>query len=159
MNHTKKKPYKQKGTGNARQGSLAAPQFKGGGVVFGPKPKFNQHIRINRKERRQAVRQLLCEKIKAERIFLVEDAAFNGTLKEPKTKAVYDFLKKQEMAGRRVLFVGEKDKDHDTFKKSMSNLPRCGFVQALNVNGYDMAVAHGVVMTESALNELVELLK
>ena len=53
VNHSNKKPWRQKGTGNARQGTFAAPQFKGGGVVFGPKPKFDQHVRINRQERRR----------------------------------------------------------------------------------------------------------
>ena len=53
------KPHRQKGLGRARQGSLAAPQYKGGGIVFGPKPKFNQHVRINKKERRLAIKFLL----------------------------------------------------------------------------------------------------
>src|SRR5262249_39768920 len=106
INHSNKKPWKQKGTGNARQGTLAAPQFKGGGIVFGPKPKFDQHVRINRKERRLAIRQLLADKIKNEGVFLVEDRAFSGALSEPKTKMVSDFLKGHNILGRRVLFVG-----------------------------------------------------
>ena len=64
VNHTTKKPHPQKGGGRARQGSLAAPQYKGGGRVFGPKPKFDQHVKINRKERQAAIRFLLSEKIK-----------------------------------------------------------------------------------------------
>lgn len=62
VNHSTKKPHPQKGTGRARQGSLAAPQYKGGGRVFGPKPKFDQHVRINKKERRLAIRYLVAEK-------------------------------------------------------------------------------------------------
>ena len=60
---TGKKPHPQKGTGRARQGSTVSPQYRGGGVVFGPKPKFDQHVRINKKERRQAIRALISEKI------------------------------------------------------------------------------------------------
>ena len=56
-----RKPRPQKGTGNARQGSLSAPQFKGGGVVFGPKPKFKQHVRINRKERKKVIKYLFID--------------------------------------------------------------------------------------------------
>src|SRR5690349_7181997 len=62
--HTTKKPYRQKGTGNARQGSLVSPQFRGGGIVHGPKPKFDQHVRINKKEKKAAIRALIGEKIR-----------------------------------------------------------------------------------------------
>lgn len=161
VNHSNKKPWRQKGTGNARQGSLASPQFKGGGIVFGPKPKFDQHVRINRKERRQAIRQLLADKIKDEAIIVVEDAVFGGALKTPKTKSVVDFLKGKQVHGRRLLFVGESAEEqgkHAMFKKSMSNLPKTQFVMAVNVNGYDLMAARGVVMTESALVELTNLL-
>lgn len=161
VNHSNKKPWRQKGTGNARQGSLASPQFKGGGIVFGPKPKFDQHVRINRKERRQAIRQLLVDKLRDESIVLVEDAAFNGALKAPKTKSVATFLKGKQIYGRRLLFVGESAEEpgkHDTFRKSMGNLPKTQFVLAANVNGYDLMAAYGVVMTESALVELTNLL-
>ncbi|MFC2049297.1 50S ribosomal protein L4 [Chlamydiota bacterium] len=161
VNHSNKKPWRQKGTGNARQGSLASPQFKGGGVVFGPKPKFDQHVRINRKERRQAIRQLLVDKLKDESIVLVEDAVFSGTLKAPKTQTVVAFLKGRQIHGRRLLFVGESAEEqgkHDIFRKSMANLPKTAFVPAANVNGYDLMAAYGVVMTESALVELTKLL-
>src|SRR5437899_3256613 len=55
VNHSTKKPHAQKGGGRSRQGSLSAPQYKGGGRVFGPKPKFDQHIKINQKEKRQVI--------------------------------------------------------------------------------------------------------
>ena len=55
VSHTGRKPHPQEGQGRSRQGDLAAPQYKGGGIVFGPKPKFNMHVRINRKERRAAI--------------------------------------------------------------------------------------------------------
>ncbi len=161
VNHSKKKPWRQKGTGNARQGSLASPQFKGGGIVFGPKPKFDQHVRINRKERRQAIRQLLVDKLRDESIVLVEDAAFNGALQAPKTKTVVGFLKGKQIFGRRLLFVGESAEEqgrHEIFRKSMGNLPKTKFSLAANVNGYDLMAAYGVVMTESALLELTNLL-
>lgn len=161
VNHSNKKPWRQKGTGNARQGSLASPQFKGGGVVFGPKPKFNQHVRINRQERRQAIRQLLVDKLRDESIVLVEDSAFNGYLQSPKTKTVVSFLKDKQIYGRRLLFVGESAEvqgKHETFRKSMNNLPKAQFALAANVNGYDLMAAYGVVMTESALIELTNLL-
>lgn len=162
INHSNKKPWRQKGTGNARQGTFAAPQFKGGGIVFGPKPKFDQHVRINRKERRLAVRQLLADKIKNNSLILVEDAVFNTALETPKTKAVVEFLKGRNIYGRPVLFVAECVENPDSrapFKKSARNLPRSAFTLAPNVNGYDVMVAHNIVMSESALQELTSSLK
>lgn len=162
VNHSNKKPWRQKGTGNARQGTLAAPQFKGGGVVFGPKPKFDQHVRINRKERRQAIRQLLVDKIHSNQLILVEDKAFNGHLSEPKTKTVADFLKGRGVYGRRLLFVGESLENlesHAIFRKSARNLPKSMYIIAANMNGYDVMAAHGLVMTESAFAELTKILK
>jgi large subunit ribosomal protein L4 len=161
VNHSNKKPWKQKGTGNARQGSLASPQFKGGGIVFGPKPKFDQHVRINRKERRQAIRQLLVDKLKDEAVILVEDAVFSTSLKSPKTKTVSGFLKTQKVHGRRLLFVGETPNEqgkHAVFRKSTNNIPKTAFAAAANINGYDLMAAHRVVMSESALAELIKLL-
>jgi large subunit ribosomal protein L4 len=161
VNHSNKKPWRQKGTGNARQGSLASPQFKGGGVVFGPKPKFDQHVRINRKERRLAVRQLLVDKLKEASVVVVEDKAFGETLKIPQTKAVVTFLKGQQIYGKRLLFVAESAKEvgqHAVFRKSMRNVPKTAFALAPNLNGYDLMAASGLVMTESALIELTKLL-
>ncbi|NGX61555.1 MAG: 50S ribosomal protein L4 [Chlamydiae bacterium] len=176
VNHTKRKPYKQKGTGNARQGSLAAPQFKGGGVVFGPKPKFDQHVRINQKERRLASRTLLKEKIEQNHLVLVEDASFSSEFSAPKTQTVAQFLKGQKLSGKRILFVGEASYEevdvlgemckistpcskHGHFKKSVRNIPKSTFVQAANVNGYDLISVQEIVMTESALKQLMELWK
>ena len=64
VKHTTKKPHPQKGQGRARHGSLVGPQYRGGGRVFGPKPKFDQHVRVNQKERKAAIRFLLAEKLK-----------------------------------------------------------------------------------------------
>ena len=174
VSHSNKKPFRQKGTGNARQGSLASPQFRGGGIVFGPKPKFNQHTRINRKERHLASRHLLAEKIKNSDVVVLEDQALKG-LEKPSTKSVATFLKKQKLDGRRILFVGEgeyheievdgykrkisiaSDK-HNSFKKSVRNLPKSAFVIAQNINGYDLIAAQRVVISESALAELKNVL-
>jgi len=168
VKHTTKKPYRQKRTGNARQGMLITPQYRGGGIVFGPKPKFDQHVRINRKERRLATRHLLAEKIKEEGIIVVEDQVFGGALDSPKTKKVSSFLEKLSINGKRILFVGEgafeegksaSSDRHEIFKKSMRNLSRWAFAIASNVNGYDVIAAQRIIITESALSELQELLK
>lgn len=159
VNHSTKKPHPQKGGGRARQGSLAAPQYKGGGRVFTPKPKFDQHVRINRKERKAAVRFLLAEKIKSGKIVLVSD--FNLTA--PKTKSVVQFIKQCDLKGR-ILFLGEGsfqaekqksgNEQQNNFAKSVRNLPKVEFGLASNLSGYDVIVAHHIVMTQSAFEEL-----
>lgn len=177
INHSNKKPHRQKGTGNARQGTLAAPQYRGGGIVFGPKPKFNVKIRTNQKERQAAIRQLLSQKMHNKRLIIVEDHAFNGALKKPKTQTVAKFLKSQELSQRKALFVGEgsyenlkggdgerrnvsiSSEKHIFLKKSMRNLPGCMFISAAQLNGYDVLAAYAVIMTESALKELQERLQ
>src|SRR4029079_6416271 len=77
VSHSTKKPHPQKGGGRARQGSLVAPQYKGGGRVFAPKPKFEQHVRINRKERQAAIRFLISEKWKANKLHIVDSFELN----------------------------------------------------------------------------------
>ncbi|MBS0622519.1 MAG: 50S ribosomal protein L4 [Verrucomicrobia bacterium] len=168
VNHSGQKPHRQKGTGRARQGCLAAPQYKGGGVVFGPRPKFDQHVRINRKERRQVIRALLGDKIRNDRLVILEDPSFE----EPKTKRVSAFLKGAALQGR-ILFVGEASyMDIQTegkkerisvpslnlkaFSRSICNLPKAQFTLLPNLSGYDVALAHTIVMTESAFKELQE---
>lgn len=171
VKHTTKKPHPQKGQGRARQGSLVAPQYRGGGRVFGPRPKFDQHVRINQKERKAAIRFLLAEKIKEDRVWLINSTEMKG----PKTKAIVELLKGLDVKGR-VLFLGEgtfnevetegkvqrfnvsSDK-HEHFIKSMRNLPRSDFMLASNISGYDVMIAQGIIMTESALHELNQWLK
>lgn len=166
VNHTTKKPHPQKGGGRSRQGMLSAPQYKGGGRVFGPKPKFDQHVRINKKERKAAIRFLLGEKIRNHRVRLIETTEVDT----PKTRTVANFMKACGVKGR-VLFLGEGQyaefsdgentrsvsvecRKHDNFTLSMRNIPKTEFALAKNINGYQLLVAHEIVMTEAALQEL-----
>lgn len=159
VSHSTKKPFRQKGTGNARQGCLAAPQFRGGGIVFGPKPKFNQHIRINRKERRAAIRMLLAQKIQSSRLVVVDDSVFVSSLSAPKTKEALRFMKNCNVECRSVLFVDdlEHNGSNTNFRLSLRNLSAVrGFVYGINVSGYDIAAARNIVISEKALHGLVE---
>ncbi|MEC7839653.1 MAG: 50S ribosomal protein L4 [Chlamydiota bacterium] len=166
VKHTTKKPRPQKGTGGARQGTLVASQHRGGGVVFGPKPKFDQHVRINKKERQAVIRFLIGEKVRNGDISVLEDTLMDA----PKTKTVVEFMKKCELS-KRVLFLGEsgkmsaktedlevtvtvKNPKHENFKKSISNLEKTEFSLAQNINGYDVMLANKIVMTEAAMKEL-----
>ncbi len=171
VNHTTKKPHPQKGGGRARQGSLAAPQYKGGGRVFAPKPKFDQHVKINKKEKNAAIRSIIGEKIRNNNVRVLDSIV----VEEPKTKIITNFLEKQQLTGRRVLFVGEgafqefeifdstekfsvASNAHHNFIKSMRNIPKTAFSLAKNVNGYDLLLADEIVLTEKALAEWQEWL-
>ena len=172
--HSNQKPHKQKGLGRARQGRLSSPQYKGGGVVFGPKPKFDQHVKINRKERRQVIRTLLLEKLAEGKITVVDVPV----MEQPKTKTVASYLKARDIVGKRTLFLGEGEylelpsdeqgdairmsaptTRHRALQRSISNIPRVEFMLANCLNGYDLMKAHELVVTEAALRELESWLK
>jgi large subunit ribosomal protein L4 len=103
VSHSGQKPHPQKGTGRARQGYLGSPQYKGGGRVFGPRPKFDQQVRLNKKEKRAVIRSLLIQKIQEQRFCVLSTEG----LDKPKTKFVVEFLKKVDLMQKRVLFLGE----------------------------------------------------
>lgn len=168
--HTTKKPHKQKGTGRARQGSLVSPQFRGGGIVFGPKPKFNQHVKINKKEKKAVIHAMIAEKLEANAVIIVD----SYDLEAPKTKLAREFMESTGLE-KRVLFLGEgstvevetegkkqkvdvKCDKHSNFAKSLRNLPKTSFSLAKNINGYDLMLANSLVITEAALEELTEWL-
>lgn len=161
------KPHKQKGLGRSRQGTLVAPQYKGGGRVFGPKPKFDQHVKINRKEKRLAMRSILSEKIEAGKLHVLESTDMDM----PKTRTVASFMDKLGLTGRRVLFLGEASFEHfdiegerltfqvpcfdsTAFAHSVRNIDRSSFSLVTNISGYELMCAHEIVITEKALNDL-----
>jgi large subunit ribosomal protein L4 len=172
INRTGKKPHPQKGGGRSRQGDLAAPHYKGGGIVFGPRPKFNLHVRINKKERHAAVAALIAEKIKTNRIHVLQ----KDTMKSPKTKTVAAFLDKIELGPQRILVLGEgprtetntetgKEKskklakqNHGNFMKSLRNIPKKDYVAVSQLNGYVLARCQHLIVLESALDQFLSIL-
>lgn len=166
VRHTTKKPFAQKGTGQGRQGMLVAPHHRGGGRAHGPRPKFDQHIRLNKKERKAAIRALLGEKLRDNRVIVLESTE----LANPKTKSVANFLKAVGLS-KRTLFLGEGNyekgegfsisipcRQHDNFVKSLQNIPRVSFTLAKNVSGYDLLIAQDLIVTATALDEINEWL-
>jgi large subunit ribosomal protein L4 len=164
IHHSHQKPHAQKGTGNARQGFLGAPQYKGGARVFGPRPKFDQHVRMNKKERNQAVRFLIAEKVKQQNLNVLKFDPF----KEPKTKTVANFLKHLDMQSSRVLFLKETADEKNSkemqerykdFSKSLGNLKKVQMTTVNNVNAYDLMLAKKVFIIDSALMQLKTFLE
>lgn len=135
---------------------MAAPHYKGGGIVFGPRPKFDLHVRINRKERRAAIASLIVEKIKANRVRVLQ----REQMSEPKTKVAAAFFDKVQIGSRRVLVLGEVEKGEPrlNFMKSLQNLPKKEYAVVPQINGYALARCQELVVLDSALDQVLSIL-
>ena len=145
-----RKPYKQKGTGRARQGSTRAPHFEGGGVVFGPTPRSYAQD-MPRKMRRLALRSALTVKAEAGDIVVLE----SFELEAPRTRAVADLLKGIEAGARVLLVLGSHN---EALERSARNLPNVRVLLASNLNVRDLLGGDTVVMTKDALEHVGEVL-
>ena len=143
-----RKPYRQKGTGRARQGSIRAPHYAGGGTVFGPTPRSHSQ-QMPRKQRRLALRSALSVKAAEGQITILDGI----DLEEPRTKVVTGFLQAVD-AGRRVLVV--LGSHHDALELSARNLPEVRLILAGNVSVRDLLTADTVVMTRDAVEHIAE---
>jgi len=145
-----KKPWKQKGTGRARQGSTRAPQWRHGGTVFGPHPRSYEQ-KMPRKQRRLALKAALSVKSQEGAVRIVEEIA----LEAPKTRVVADLFD-QLGAGARTLFVIP---EHDLMlEKSTRNLAGIKTILATNLNPGDVLTADTIVFTRAALTQVEEWL-
>ncbi len=143
-----RKPYKQKGTGRARQGSIRAPQFTGGGVVHGPQPRdYSQ--RTPKKMKVAALRGALSDRARAGRVFVVESFVEGET---PKTKAALEVLHAVATSTKVLVVLGRED---EVNWLSLRNLPTVHLIDAGQLNTYDVLVADEVVFTTEALNEFL----
>jgi large subunit ribosomal protein L4 len=146
-----RKPYKQKGTGRARQGSIRTPLRPGGGIVFGPKPR-SYSLSLNRKERRLALRTALMSRI--DDITVVQ--GFGDTLEAPKTKEITSALQRLGfLPETRVLLV--IDGASETLKLSVRNLERVKLIAADQLNVFDLLNAQKLVLNEGALAKIQEV--
>ncbi len=145
-----RKPYKQKGTGNARQGSTRSPQWPGGGIVFGPKPrKYDK--KQNRKERRLALRSALSSKFQDKELVVVESLA----LADNKTKTFNKMLKDLKIDGK-VLVVFDEDNDN-LFYASRNN-QNVAVVSTEEINVLDLVATNYLLIEEASVKKLEEVL-
>src|SRR5690242_8026370 len=143
-----KKPYKQKGTGRARQGSIRAPQFTGGGVVHGPVPRdYSQ--RVNKKMKVAALRGALSDRARAGRIHVVDTFIDSDT---PRTKDALNVLRGVTEAPRVLVVLPRGDQ---TNWLSLRNEPTVHLLVSDQLNTYDVLVADEVIFTAAALNEFL----
>ena len=146
-----RKPWKQKGTGNARQGSIRATQWRGGGIVFGPTPR-DYSKKQNKKERRLALLSALSYKVKDNELVVIDSLLFESN----KTKEMINTLDKLSLNDKKVLVVVEELTDNVCL--ASRNLARVKVVLPEEVNTLDVVSCDKMLITEKALNKLEEVL-
>jgi len=146
-----RKPYKQKGTGRARQGSIRTPLRPGGGIAFGPKPrKYN--LDMNRKERRLALRTALMSRISDAKI--IKD--FGSKLEVPKTSEIVSLLKRVGINSEgKILII--LNRPSEIIKRSIRNLEKIKLISADQLNVFDLLNANSLVIGEDALSTIKEV--
>ncbi|MFT8836351.1 50S ribosomal protein L4 [Liquorilactobacillus satsumensis] len=145
-----KKPWRQKGTGRARQGSIRSPQWVGGGTVFGPTPRSYSY-KLPRKVRRLAIRSVLSQKVLDESLVVVDKLAFE----QPKTKSFAEVLNNLDVKTK-VLVVLEDG--NDLAALSARNLKNVTVIDAKGVNVLDVIDNDKLVLTQEALSQVEEVL-
>lgn len=147
-----RKPWRQKGTGRARQGSIRATQWRGGGIALGPKPR-DYSIKMNRKERRLALLSALSYKNKEKAIVVVETIDLAGN----KTKDMLDALKSLDLQDKKVLVI--MDELTENVILASRNLQNVLLMEPVEINVLDIVNADVLLMNKQALAEVEEALK
>ena len=142
------KPWRQKGTGRARQGSIRSPQWKGGGVVFAPKPR-DYSVKMNKKEKAGAIKSALTSRVAEDKIFVMEDLAFD----EIKTKQVKSMLDKLSL-DKALIVTADKD---ENVILSARNLPGVRTVTSNAINVFDILKYSNLVITKDAVAKIEEV--
>ncbi len=140
-----KKPWRQKGTGRARAGSIRSPLWVGGGVIFGPKPR-DYNIKMNKKEKKLAFNQALAQRIKSDSFVILEELKFE----KPKTKDAYELVKKLGL--RKALFILEKGMENEYL--SLRNIKGVEVRNIDSLNVYDILRFESIVVPKEVVDKL-----
>ena len=147
-----RKPWRQKGTGRARQGSIRAAQWRGGGIVFAPTPR-TYDLKVNKKVVRLAMRCALSSKVREEQIYVLDQLE----LETFKTKALVEVLKALEVTGKKVIVV--LDEPNGNVELAGRNIPNVLVSTVSHVSVYQMMNAVSLVLTKAAVEKYEEVLK
>lgn len=145
-----RKPWKQKGTGRARQGSIRSPQWRGGGTVFGPVPRSYSY-KLPKKVRRLAIKSALSSKVQAENILVLESLAFEA----PKTKEFTNVLKGLSVNTKALIVTAGLE---ENVALSARNIPGVTVVAADGINVLDVLNHDKLIMTKAAVEKIEEVL-
>lgn len=143
-----RKPWRQKGTGHARQGSIRAPQWKGGGVVFAPVPR-DYSFKMNKKEKQAALKSVLTSRVQDNKLIVLDELKLDE-IKTKKFKQVMDNLKVEKA----MVVIGEQDAN---VIRSAKNLPTISTAVAENINVYDILKGDTLVITKDAVAKIEEV--
>ena len=146
------KPWRQKGTGRARQGSIRAPHWYHGGVVFGPNTNRNYEKKQNRKESRLALRSALSQKVANKEVIVVD----KFEVKDNKTKTFTKVLETLKIEGKALIVVKELNENLILASRNLSNIK---LIESHEINTYDVLNYKTIVITEEAVKMLEEVLK
>ena len=141
-----RKPWRQKGTGRARHGSIRSPIWTGGGVAHGPKPR-DHSMRVNRKMKKAALRGALTDAVQSGKLALVKDLSFEG----PSTKEAVTALAALDLTGKTLVVLPEPER---VAELSFSNLPHVKVTYSRSLSVYDVVAADHVLFTATALDVL-----
>ncbi len=144
-----RKPWRQKGTGHARQGSIRAPQWTGGGVVFAPVPR-DYSFKMNKKEKRAALKSALSDKVASEKLIVLD----KFELDEFKTKKVAEVLANLKVEGKTLIVLPDTD---EKITKSAGNIPAVQTSQVGTLNVYDVVNNGTLVVTKDAVEKIQEV--
>lgn len=144
-----KKPWRQKGTGRARQGSIRSPQWKGGGVVFAPKPR-DYSYKIPKKVKRLALKSALTSKVQDQEIIVVDRLV----LEQPKTKEMVKVLNNLNASKKTLIVIPEKD---EAVLRAASNIPGVKTAYVNTINVYDILNCDSFLITKDAVNKVEEV--
>ena len=144
-----RKPWRQKGTGRARQGSIRAPQWIKGGIALGPKPRSYKYT-VNRKERRLAIKSMLSMKVLEQSLVVVDKLAFE----EIKTKNMVSALNNLKVTGKTLVMLPEKD---EKVQKSARNIEGVKTTLVNTINVYDLLKYNNLVVTLDTVKKLEEV--
>lgn len=146
-----RKPWRQKGTGRARHGTIRSPLWVGGGITFGPKPRSYKK-KVNKKMKRLALRSILSDKVDSESLLVVDELSYD----KPKTKQVKKLIQDFDLEDEKVLIVlPEKDKN---VYLSARNIPEVNTMVLDAMNAYELLDNNYIIMPEAALTEIEEVL-
>ncbi|MDR3215446.1 MAG: 50S ribosomal protein L4 [Bacilli bacterium] len=148
-----RKPWRQKGTGRARQGSIRSPQWRGGGVVFGPTTEKNYKLKMNRKVRKLAMRSAYSVVLRDKKFFALESLNFEA----PKTKDFINFMKAFEVEGKTLVVVAT-DNDAQNIFLSGRNISKVKVAVCNTINVEDLLHYDNVLMTKDAILKVEEVL-
>ncbi len=144
-----KKPYRQKGTGHARQGSIRAPQWYHGGVALGPKPR-SYRFSLNKKVRRLAMLSAFSQKVLDQNLLVIDNLAVDGF----KTKTIVKMLDGLKVTGKALIVTQEADKQ---VYKSAANIPGVKTAAVNTINVYDILNADALILSKGAVTQIEEV--